>query len=222
MTISTDLITGILGFVFTLLVLSYLVEDNPLFRVAVHIFVGLSAGYVAVGVWQQVIISKLLVPMLMGDWLQRAFLLIPLLMSILLLGKMSPRYQAFGRPVVAFLVGAGAAVAIGGALLGTLLPQIQASIALFDFSATNARPLTETLTEAILILLGTVSTLAYFQFTVRGKSGKRNALLTIVGQVFIAITFGVLFAGALTAALTALIDRVAFLVQFFDTIFFSL
>ncbi len=222
MQIPTELLTGILGFVFTLLVFSYLIGDNPLFRVAVHVFVGLSAGYVAVVIWQQVIINKLIEPLINGGWQERALLLIPLLMSVLLLGKLSPRYQVWGRPVVAYLVGVGAAVAIGGALMGTLLPQAQASLALFDLSAANPRPLTETLPEAVFILLGTLSTLAYFQFSTLNKSGKRPLLFSILGQTFIAITFGVLFAGALTASLSALIDRMAALVQFFDLLLFSL
>ncbi|GAB4481833.1 MAG: hypothetical protein OHK0031_04040 [Anaerolineales bacterium] len=222
MTISSEFITSALSFIFTLLVFSYLIGDNPLFRVAVHIFVGLSAGYVAVVLWQQVIVNKLIAPMMSGGWQERALLLIPLLMSGLLLGKISPRYQAWGRPVVAYLLGVGAAVAIGGALLGTLLPQAQASIALFDLSAGNKRPLTESLFEAVFILLGTISTLAYFQFTVLNKNGKRPAIFSVLGQIFIAITFGVLFAGALTASLSALIDRAAALVNFFDLLFLSL
>lgn len=222
MPISLELLTGILSFVFTLLVFSYLIGDNPLFRVAVHIFVGLSAGYVAVIIWQQVIVNKLIGPMITGGWQERALLVIPLLMSALLLGKMSPRYQMLGRPVVAYLVGVGAAVAIGGALLGTLLPQAQATVALFDLSAADSRPTAEILLEAVFILLGTIATLAYFQFNVLTKSGKRPAIFSILGQSFIAITFGVLFAGALTASLSALIDRAAALVQFFDLLLLSL
>jgi len=216
---SLDFLSAVLGFVFTLLILSYLIGDNLLFRVAVYTFVGLSAGYVGVIVWQQVIVSKLLAPMINGDLMQRILLVPPLLLSVFLLGKISPRLQAWGRPVVAFLVGIGAAVALGGAALGTLLPQAQASINLFDFAAPSPRPVLERALEAVFILAGTVLTLAYFHFTVRAKSDKRPRLLTWAGEAFLSITFGVLFAGVLLAALSAFVDRMAALVHFFDLVF---
>jgi hypothetical protein len=80
----------------------------------------------------------------------------------------------------------------------------------------------QNLIQASLVLIGTVATLAYFQFTLLGKNssaGKRGWLINSiasVGQIFIAITLGALFAGTFSAALTALIDRVQFIVLFFD------
>jgi heme/copper-type cytochrome/quinol oxidase subunit 2 len=64
-----------------------------------------------------------------------------------------------------------------------------------------------------LILLGVIGTLAYFHYGARRSadgSVKRNFLINIlsgVGRIYIAITFGVLFAGVYMAALTALIER---------------
>ena len=55
MTIPLDLIVGVVAFLFTLMIFSYLIGDNPLFRVAVYIFVGVSAGYVAAVAFRQVI-----------------------------------------------------------------------------------------------------------------------------------------------------------------------
>ena len=56
--IQLDLITGFLSFLFTVLILSYLVGDNPAFRLAIHAFIGVSAGYVAMVVFRQIIIDK--------------------------------------------------------------------------------------------------------------------------------------------------------------------
>lgn len=221
MPLSPDFLSALFGLVFTLLILSYLVGDNPLFRIAIYAFVGFSAGYVGVIVWQQVIISKLLAPLIQGDFLQRILLVPPLLLSALLLGKISPRLQAWGRPVVALLVGIGAAVALGGAVMGTLLPQAQASLGLFDLNEPSTRPQVERLTEAVFILLGTLFTLAFFQFTVRGKSGKRPRWLALTGETFLAITLGVFFAGTVLAGLSALVDRMAALMQFFNLFLFS-
>jgi len=221
--ISIDLITGFLSFLFTVLILSYLVGDNPAFRMAIHVFVGVSSGYILVVVFRQVLV--LFLPLVVGTLPERIFLAFPLAMSLLLLGKASARFEWMGRPVVALLVGVGTASAIAGALLGTLFPQVLGAITLFDsqklFSAGNAAG---NLTTAGFALLGTIVTLAYFQFSVFGSNkatGKRGWFMNFValfGQVFIAITLGAIFAGVLAASLTALVDRVQSLVLFVDHI----
>ncbi len=208
--------SSIIGFVVTVLILSYLLGDNPLFRATVYIFIGVSVGYMLSIAWQQVIWPQLIQPVLSGavfQDLQSAFLLIPLVASGMLLAKIFPRLSVIGQLPMAFLVGVGAAVAVGGAILGTLLPQIGATIDAFDLrnASTNAF---YAMFSGVLILLGVMGTLAYFQFGARRKEDgtiRRNALieaLTWIGRFYIAISFGVLFAGVYVAALTAFINRV--------------
>jgi len=75
------------------------------------------------------------------------------------------------------------------------------------------------------MLAGTVLTLIYFQFTAqRAADGtvKRNAILEVLawgGRVFIAITFGVLFAGVYMAALTAMLERLSSMINFVKPLF---
>ena len=69
------------------------------------------------------------------------------------------------------------------------------------------------------MLVGTISTLVYFHFSTRPTAGgpQRSRLviwLGGIGQVFIAITLGVLFAGVFAAAMTALIERLNFIWSF--------
>ncbi len=221
---SWDLVTGLISFLLTLMVLSYLIGDNPAFRVAIYLFIGVTAGYAAAIAWNQVLKPRLFLPLLQGGW-TNLLLIIPLVLGVLLFTKLSARTAWLGSPSLALIVGVGAAVAIGGAVLGTLFPQAQAAASLFDLP-----PVVEgvpgwlaALGEAVLMLIGTISTLVFFQFTARAKPGgvRRGRLATAiagVGQVFIAITFGVLFAGALAAALTALIERMDFLVTFIGSL----
>ena len=216
--ISIDFITTLLGFLFTLLVLSYLLGDNPLFRVALSVFVGVAAGYAASIAWHQVLRPKLFAPFLNGTAGERILLIMPLLMALLLLTKISPRTAQLGSPAMAFLVGVGAAVAVGGAVVGTLFPQIEASINLFDLSETGSSP-PERLVEGSVILLGTLTTLVYFHFGAKpGPRGPQRSrlvnLLAWIGQIFVAITFGVIFAGVYAAAMTAFIERLNFLWDF--------
>ena len=134
MIIPLDLISGVLSFLFTLLIFSYLIGDNPLFRIAVYIFVGVSSGYIAVIAWWQVIWPRLIQPlisaMLTGSLLEKGLIFVPLLGAVLILMKVSPRLAGMSRFVMAFLVGVGAAVTIAGAVAGTLIPQVMGSICL--------------------------------------------------------------------------------------------
>jgi len=216
----SEILSAIVSFTVTVFILSYLIGDNPLYRAAIYIFVGTASGYVAAVAWNQVIIPQLIQPIWSGavfsDARYEKLLVFPLIGSALLLFKLSPRLSGFGQLSVAYLVGVGAAVTIGGAVLGTLLPQINASFVNFDVNlaiASGINPVFMMLNGA-LILLGVVGTLAYFHFGARQQtdgSTKRNFLVNIlswIGRSYIAITFGVLFAGVYMAALTALIERV--------------
>ena len=194
-------VSTLLGFIFTIMVLSYVIGDNPFFRAAVNIFIGVSVGYILSVAWHQVIWPLLIQPIFSGAVLQdplQALKIFPLIGALLLLMKTFPRLSVLGQLPMAYLVGVGAAVAVGGAILGTLLPQIP-FYALFS---------------GILIFVGVLGTLAYFHFGARkldDGSVQRNAViqaLTRIGRFYIAISFGVLFAGVYVAALTAFISRV--------------
>jgi hypothetical protein len=222
---NVELITGIVSCALTIMVLSYLIGDNPFFRVAVYLFIGVSAGYVTAVAWYQVLVPRLISPLLQGGtdlWL----LIVPLVLGGLLLMKISPRLSPLGSPSLGFMVGVGTAVAIGGAVLGTLIPQIQAAITPFDLRLAGSSALAlERLFEGSVMLVGTVSTLAFFHFGAKQQPGNvvtRNRLievLAIIGRFFIAVTFGVLFAGAYAAALTALVSRLYFVWSFVVSLF---
>jgi len=210
------LIYGIISFLLTIMVLSYLIGDNVLFRFAIHIFVGVSAGYIATVALYQVIWPFLLIPLVTAPLLERGLLLVPLVLGALLLMKISPRLGWLGGPAVGYLVGAGAAVAISGAVLGTIFPQGSAAAEPFDLIGLGQRgvnPL-QSLFNGVVMLVGTLATLAYFHFGARRKedgSVKRNGLIEAiawVGKLFVALTLGVLFAGVYAAALSALVDRI--------------
>jgi hypothetical protein len=216
------LITGALSFVITLMILSYLIGDSFLFRIAIYLFTGVSAGYIAVVAWWQVLWPKLFIPLLYGSTIERALAGFPLLGVGLILMKMLPRLTKIGSPAMAYLVGVGAAVAIGGGLTGTLFPQMSATINAFDLKSSSGDVISyvNLIRDGSVMLIGTVTSLAYFHFGARTKpdgSIKRLGLVELlawVGQIFIAITLGVIFAGVYAAALTAFIERISSLIHF--------
>lgn len=214
-----DLVWTLVGFLLTLLVFSYLLGDNFLFRLASYIFVGVTAGYLAVTVVYYVLWPRLLEPLMRGSLDQRILALVPLILGVMLLARLFPRLARMGNIPMGYLVGLGAAVAVGGAVLGTLITQTRATLDLFDVQAAAANggnPLVF-LSVGVIVLIGAVTTLVYFHFGASrkpGLQGRRPAwieFLAGVGQIFIAITLGALFAGVYLSALTALIDRIDFL-----------
>jgi len=201
-----DIISAVVGLVLTLMVFSYLIGDNLLFRIAVYLFIGSASGYAAAVVWYQLLLPKL-ASLPMDDPLQLLIGFIPFFLGATLLTKLQPRISWIGNFAMAVLVGVGAATAVGGALTGTLIPQTQAAMDIFSF-------------RGLIVLTGTVMTLIYFQFGARRTSDgsvKRNAvieLLAWVGRIVIAVTFGVLFAGVYMSALTAMIERLSSIIEF--------
>jgi hypothetical protein len=219
---SIEVISGFIGLILTLLVFSYLIGDNPLFRFAIYLFIGVSSGYAAFAAWQYVLWPKLFSPFLsqLGDINGLILLAVPLALSLSLLGKLSPRTSWMGNFAMALLVGVGAATAVGGALIGTLVPQAEAAMNEFSLSSTTGTAVLGRLLQAAIMLLGTVLTLAAFHFTTgRAPDGspKQNGFLDGLGKagrVFISITLGVLFAGVYMASLTAMIERLSSLIHF--------
>ena len=222
---SADLIAGIVAFIFTVLIFSYLIADNPLYRISTYFFVGVSAGYIASVAFWQVLKPRLFTPLMSGTPDEKILAWVSLTLVVLILMKASPRLSKLGGPAMAYLVGASAAVAIGGAVVGTLLPQMQATINFFDLRLAAAQniPFVEIIFNGGFILVGVVTSLAYFHFGARPlqdgtiRRMRLVELLAWFGRIFIAITLGVIFAGVYSAALTAFIERANFLITFFGS-----
>jgi hypothetical protein len=223
-----DFIGLALGFLLTILVFSYLLGDNPFFKLAVHIFIGVSAGYVALITVNNVLIPRLIVPLIQGSRGERLFTLLLFIPSIFLFFKVTT-LRDYGNWSVAILVGIGAATAIGGAIAGTLFPQILGTINSVDpstFAIADNR--WGQIINGVIVVIGTLSTLIYFHFgtqDIPGRTDKRMPIIekiSQIGKIFLSITFGALYAGVFLAALAALVERLTFLWDFLNSIGFQL
>lgn len=223
-----DPIGVIIGFALTIMVLSYLIGDNILFRLAISIFIGVASGYAAVLILYNVILYQVLVPVIQAITNGKAdnlltyvtHVLPAVLLGIWMLTKASPRLSRGGTPVLALLTGVGAATVIAGAVRGTIFPQVGASANLLNIQTApeELSRLVGWFINGLIILVGTVTTLIYFKFGIKrqeeGVPAQHSVILeylSTAGQGFIVITLGVLFAGVYIATLIALIDRIQFL-----------
>ncbi|HHS97063.1 MAG TPA: hypothetical protein ENK08_04065 [Chloroflexi bacterium] len=207
---TSDLIGGIVGAALTVLILSYvLFGDNPLYRLALYTLIGASVGYV-VAIVVGTVVFRVALPSLQQGGARPYSLLVPVVLGILLLFKGFPRWSALGNISTGFLVGVGAAVAMGGALLGTIIPQVGATGPISEWARGGA----SALGNGLIVLLGTVCALLAFTFTLRRRSGLSGMGASIVGflgqigRLFLLSAFGAVFAGTLIAALTVLVRRV--------------
>jgi hypothetical protein len=215
---TVDLVGMVVSFILTIFVLLYAFDDNPLFRLAIYVFIGVAAGYASA-----VALKDVIMPRLFG--LEGQQMLLVVLWIVLLAMKLFPKTAKIGNPAAGLLVGVGAAVAVGGAIQGTLLPQIVAS---GDYFAPGLMKQAMLMGQfgsvlgyflrGLVVLVGTVATLAHFHFGAKPAPNQIPVrkpyieVLSKIGQVFVAVAFGVIFAGIYSAALSALIERLVFLI----------
>jgi len=220
-------VTDSLGFfvaaILTLCVFSYLLGDNVLYRLAEHLFVAVALGYVFIVALHQVLWAKLLSPMLGalddGNMGRVLLLLVPLVLGLLLLFKSSRRagpLSWFGNLSVAFLLGVGAAVAIAGGLIGTLLPQVGGASDVTRYMTRYGTVLG--LLSGIVAIVGTVGVLLHLTFgSGEGRLAQfRSSLVRVwggVGWLFVLIAFGALLATVLLSRLPLLMGRIQFLID---------
>jgi hypothetical protein len=208
-----DLLGVWVGAILTLLVFSYLLGDTPLFRIAQALFVGVAVGYAATVAIYLVLVPKLLEPLLSNvgtDWP----LFIPLVLGLLLFTKLRTSWAPLGNLSIAFLFGVGSALAIGGALSGTLLPQLSATIV----SLSPAQGW-DTVVNNLLLVVGTIGAFLSFRFVTSAERRPLRALDTVargwgyVGRWFVLIAFGAIFAGTAVSRISILIGRVYYLLH---------
>jgi hypothetical protein len=220
MNLSNEFWGELVAFILTLLVFSYLIGDNPLYRFAIHIFLGVAAAYVTIVALQSVLLPRLeqLITVLITAYLTEDILslsttlitlVVPWVLTILILLRALPRFAPLGNFAIAFMVGVGAALAVGGALMGTLIPQVMAS-----WDETND------LLQWAPMALGTVLVLTYFLYTGRplpdGRGERPRLLLPVTwaGQGCLTVALGALYAGALVATFAIFVERVGSLYLF--------
>jgi hypothetical protein len=187
---------------FTLALFSFLYKDNPVYKVAEHIFAGLTAGYQVGLIWETVIIQKLWDPMLGGSW----WLFIPGILGILMFSRFVPKYSWLSRTPLAVVFGVTAGVFLTTQLHGLVLPQMQSTM----ITLTSSDGFADSLL-ALVVVAGVISTLIYFYF-----SHEHTGALGVTAKVgiwFIMLAFGAHFGYTVMGRVSLLIGRVQFLVE---------
>jgi hypothetical protein len=202
----------------TLFIFSFLYKDNPLFKLAEHLYVGVSVGYTIVKAYDTVIVHLIVKPIFEQGEIT---LLIPVAIGLLMLTRYVPKAAWLSRYAFAFIVGTGSGLAIPRTISSYILKQVEdtvrplLSLAGGDgvtFSMNLLNPASNL--NAIIILIGVSSVLFYFFFSIEHSGPGKVVART--GVLFLMIAFGAAFGYTVMARMSLLIGRLTDLIEFSD------
>ena len=195
----------------TLCIYSFLYRDNPFYRFAEHLFVGVSVGYGIVLTIHQGFIPFAWDPIWEAftekQW-SGLWRLIPIAIGVLFFARLVPTYAWLIRYPIAILIGVGSGLAIPNVMQADIFQQVLGTLTPFaQIHAGELDPFQ--IFGVILMLIGVMSTLTYFFFSVehRGVVGG----VSKIGIVFLMIGFGSAFGNTVMGRVSLLIQRVDFL-----------
>lgn len=200
MNISTDPWVWIAA-ILTLAVFSFLYRENPFYRFAEHLFVGVSNGYAITFYWHRILVPYLFTPLSRGEKLW----LIPIaIVGAFYFARFIPRVSWLVRFPIAIALGYSAGASIPRSIDANILEQIKATIVTRATFANWQQGL-----WAVIILIGVVCTISYFFFSSERKGILKPA--SYLGIVFIMVGFGASFGYTVMARISLFIGRLQFL-----------
>jgi hypothetical protein len=180
----------------TLCIFSFLYKDNPFYKFAEHLFIGISAGY-----WLCRYYRNIFVPNLYQPLFERGELLyiVPFALGIMMLMRLAPRTAWISRWPLAVIVGTTSGYFLVTYLQSNGLEQVRATLVPLN-TVSN-----------IVLVAGVLSALVYFFFSKahRGPFGK----VARVGIYFLMLAFGASFGYTVMARISLLFGRMYFLLH---------
>ena len=191
----------------TLFMFSFLYKDNPFFRFGEHLYVGISMGYTIVRIYYDVMVKSLYTPVAQeGKW----WFLIAALLGLLILTRFIPKISWLSRISFAVIVGFGSGVAIPRIISSNILQQVQGTLKPILNAGQSSFGMAQF--NALLILVGVITVLVYFFFSIEHKGPIKVAAR--IGIYFLMINFGAGFGYTVMARMSLLIGRFDDLILF--------
>jgi len=200
-----------IGAILTFCIFSFLYKDNPLFKLAEHLFIGTAVGYSIAITWHQAVIPKIITPMRELITVIRTasagsiftipefYYIFPIGLGILMFARFSRRHAWLSRWPIAFVIGFGSGVSVPLSLQNYVFKQMEGTVAI-DLTISN-----------IILIIGVFTTLFYFFFSVPHRGPVRK--VARIGIYFIMVAFGAGFGYTVMARVSLLIGRIQFLLH---------
>ncbi len=204
--------------ILTLAIFSFLYRDNPVFKLVEHIFAGVASAYVFCMQWHTVVKPSLMDPAFnpKTPLFERGMLLVPFFLCLCMLTKVVPKWGWISRWALALIIGFYA---------GTNIPHYLETMVVKQVESTWERPFVSVegdlldnvlqSAENIVFVLGVLSVLAFFYFSIphKGKIGKPLGAVSYIGRCFMMVAFGATFANAVMGRVSVLIGSLVLLLK---------
>lgn len=200
----------ILAGLVTLAIFSFLYRDNPLYKMAEHIAVGISVGFLVVTYYNNVFKPKVWDNVLHNGQFDY---LIPFFLGLILFTRFVPKIGWVSRWALAFYIGGFSGVSIPSTLEGRVLQQTEATIQpLVSIDATRSWSANLLATaDATFLIVGTLACLVFFFFSVEHKGGVGR--FAYFGRLCIMAGFGASFGYTVMARVSLLIGRIQYMTR---------
>jgi hypothetical protein len=187
----------------TLAIYSFLYKDNPVYKLAEHIYVGMAAGYTVCLAYHNVIKPNLIAQIVEKH---NYAVLIPAFLGLLMFSRFFQKISWVSRIPIAFVVGYGAGVSVPNSIQANFMRQSYATIAPFYTDAGW-----QSSVNTLIVVMGVVTVLFYFFFSIEQNKVQRS--VSRVGIIYLMIFFGANFGYTVMGRVSLVIGRVQFLIK---------
>ena len=191
----------------TLFIFSFLYKDNPLYKFAEHLFVGVSAGYIVVQQFWQVLFPNLIEPMFFQAGTPDTWKFwVGALLCVLLFTRFFAKASWLSRFSIAVIIGVYAGAKTTGFAQAEVVAQVQATMLnLWDPAHIAAS------FNNIVLVVGVVCTLVFFFFSTEHKGPVGGAAK--LGIWYLMVSFGAAYGFTVMSRISLLIGRFQFLLD---------
>ena len=207
----------------TLCIFSFLYKDNPFYRFAEHLFVGVSAGYYIILNFWTVIVPNLWEPLnrtvanstgqagfgslflpRLGDY--RIFLAVPGILGLLLFTRLFGKIGWLSRWALAVIIGVYAGIRTTGSAQADFVAQVQGSLQPLWVAGHLGASL-----NAVVFSVGLITSLLFFFYSREHKGSLGVA--SKLGIFFLMVSFGAGYGYTVMSRVSLLIGRFQFLLE---------
>lgn len=191
----------------TLCIFSFLYADNPVYKLAEHLFLGVSIGISVIEIYNGVFRPNLINKLADGN----ALSIVPLVMCFMLFARVATKkFGWLARIPIAFIVAAYAGVKLTGEANANLMTQVAQSMpdlsalwaehGIWDWAADGAGVF-----SGVFLVVGLCACLLHFYFS--AKHGPAMTVVSRFGVLVLMLSFGASFGYTVMGRISLAIGR---------------
>jgi hypothetical protein len=194
------------GVIMTLCIFSFLYRDNPFYRFAEHLVVGVSVGYFIILLYYTSLVPKILDPVRNGAW----WYIIPAIMGLMMWFRFSKKLSWISRYPIAFYIGIAAGITIPVEMKNRINLQLSDTMKAPNFTGDWFAGVCD-----IIIIVGVLCSLIYFFYSKEHKGAFGG--LAKIGIYTLMIGFGASFGYTVMARISLFVQRIQVLRAWVET-----